>query len=383
MAAAATEDGAGQDGCECFWKVQGRKLQLVKLDDDIGDGSSSVTCLPCDRRGCVSYHRLCPLCDLCHRHLGFDHFQVRVNSDHGVFCGLEGGKRIYIPGGCSWVLGEIAFGGETWSLQRCPRVERRVFCLRNGVVDNGHLDLSEDGITILVDSCYDLDPPRVFSGFTSVDYFRGHIEWHVGGAVVQDRSLNVTRNARGDNPQLNQNSVEMLGALAAAHMAVERIDISNATVIMDRYSWLATVKNLLNGAKPTMAQPQEFYRLLHAVLCEILEFLMATPGDGGTFIFQATNPSRKPELGHNGVFVDYPTKNWHPFDVDLLSRRAKKKLRPLCDLTRLKIRSWEKCQVLLGFLRLGWECQESVVTKMTLKLGEGLVLLERDFCFRM
>ena len=295
MAAVATEDGAGQDRCECFCQVQGGKLRLVKLDDDTGDGSSSVTCLPCDRRVCVSsigvspaYHRLCPLCDLCHRHLGCDHFCVTVNSHREVFCGFEGGKRIYIPAGCSWVLGTITSGRETSSLRRC------VLCSRDDVVGVGHLDLS-DGITILVDSCYVLSPARVFSGFTSVVYFKRMpkcIEWHVGGAVVQVPSLKITTDALGENARLNQNSVEMLGAIAAAHMAVERTDISSATVITDRCSWLATVKNLLRGDKPKMTQPEEFYRLLHAVLCEILEFLMTTPGDGCTFTFQATSCRR-------------------------------------------------------------------------------------------
>ena len=85
--------------------------------------------------------------------------------------------------------------------------------------------------------------------------------------------------------------------------------------------------------------------------------------------------SRDCKSGHNGVFVD-EKKNWHPFNVDLLSRRAKAEFEVLSamtcyDLTQLRTRSWVECQVLLAFLDLRWEFQGDVVTKMTLKMVKG------------
>ena len=137
--------------------IDGRYFRQVKEDEPITDPwevryyADQLT-WPCDGLARVPHMRSC---------------MAAVATEDGACQDPGGGKRIYIPAGCSWVLGTIASGGEIWSLRRCADVEGRVFCLRNDVVEVGHLDLS-DGITILVDSCYVLSPARVFSGFTSV-----------------------------------------------------------------------------------------------------------------------------------------------------------------------------------------------------------------------
>lgn len=199
------------------------------------------------------------------------------------------------------------------------------------------------GLTLLVDSngtvvqsSVNRATKTIFTGLNAI-FIAGHDQvstdkmfWHMEGYCTTIGWLRVLH-GRHDSPQLDQHSVDIIGVTNALHIALETPS-TFITVYTDRYSWLATLQNILHQTTGSRKYSGEFYATLFYFLYVIHQLhLQFNPP---TIVVTRTGDVE------DGVWVekiDNNTARWHPINIDRTGKLTSKDLVGLPAMTHIEI----------------------------------------------